>query len=171
MVLALADTLTQEPLLISRLVRSACQQMARQALERMLCRVSLTDEQLKQFSDVFGNTDQPEGMKRSFAGERCSGIQIFGMSEHDLHEMFSQMGEAESTLDLSFSLGFRMMRISGYLDLDEIYYLGARNLKTGNLIRACPKSLVPNFVSIFVEIPLKMAYFDNVLRQCFQQRF
>src|SRR5712691_8309997 len=39
------------------------------------------------------------------------------------------------------------------------------------LARACPKRLVPNFVvdlsKHFVEVPLKMAYFDTVLRQSF----
>src|SRR5436853_6054528 len=121
--LSLAGTLKSEPLLISHLVRIACQQYARDSRERSLSRVKLTGSQLERLRDAFKTADESNGLERALIAERCSSLQVFGMSEKELREMLSSIGEEESSSGIGFSLGFHAMRFSGYLDLDQLFFL------------------------------------------------
>jgi hypothetical protein len=74
----LAHTLAHEPVVISQLVRFGCQWTAMPCLQRLLTRVTLSDEQLAQVNQMLIDAEEPEGLTRAFVGERCNLIEIYG---------------------------------------------------------------------------------------------
>jgi len=75
--LGLTRSLSREPVVISQLVGIACNAIGCSALERVLSRTSLAQEQLVQLGTALADTENLDGMTRAMAGERCSGISIF----------------------------------------------------------------------------------------------
>ncbi len=69
---AMGDSLSQEPVLISQLVRIACESMGIKTVERMLNRCSPTEDQLGLLSELLSHREQPNLMTRAYVGERCS---------------------------------------------------------------------------------------------------
>ena len=66
----LARSLSKEPILVSQLVRIACQALAVSALEHAINKTEFTDEQLVNLSRTLANAEDLSGMTRAFAGER-----------------------------------------------------------------------------------------------------
>jgi hypothetical protein len=75
-IFGLARSLSKEPMLISQLVRIACQALGVSCLERVLNRTELTDGQLFQLGRMVTNAQDLSAMNRAFAGERCFGIEF-----------------------------------------------------------------------------------------------
>ena len=67
----LGETLKNEPILISQLVRLACHSMAFDSVDELLNRGPSTEERLKALQEQVRALDDPEAMHRAFAGERC----------------------------------------------------------------------------------------------------
>lgn len=76
--LSLANSLKQEPLLISQLVRFVAVNLTANALERLLNRHTLSDQQLQKLLAGFDSVEQPESITRTLIGERCMIIHGFG---------------------------------------------------------------------------------------------
>ena len=139
---ALSQSLAQEPLIISQLVRIACREIALSTLERVLTRQNLDAEQLTDLSRMLNTDRDDDGLRRAWIGERCSGLDIFHMPSGKLTSFVNdptQSGEGER--DWSFLFGYWVMRLSGHLDRDELFYL----VSTDSYIRAidvsCPERL------------------------------
>jgi hypothetical protein len=109
--------------MVSHLVRVACQQMARQSLERILCRARLTEDHFRQLDAAFPNSETASGMRKPLAGELCSGIQVFGMSGKDLRKFFADGQEDEELEDHIFLRAIPRMRLTGHLARDEMFFL------------------------------------------------
>ena len=73
----LARSLAKEPMLVSQLVRIACQALAISALEQVINRTKLTDQQLAELGNCIANAEDLSDMSTGFVGERCMGISIF----------------------------------------------------------------------------------------------
>ena len=73
----LARSLAKEPLLISQLVRVACQALAISTLEQVINRTELTDQQLAELGQCIANAEDLSDMSVGFVGERCMGISFF----------------------------------------------------------------------------------------------
>ena len=73
----IARSLAKEPIVISQLVRAACQGLAISSLERIVNRTEFTDEQLVKLGKTVADADVLAAMSRAFAGERCIGINVF----------------------------------------------------------------------------------------------
>jgi hypothetical protein len=67
----LGETLKNEPILISQLVRLACHSMAFDSVDELLNRGPSTEERLKALQEQVRALDDSEAMHRAFAGERC----------------------------------------------------------------------------------------------------
>jgi len=80
----LAESLVNEPLVISQLVRFNCQIIAAENLGRVLTRVTLTDEQLARLDSALTQAENMEGLTRAYVNDRCR--VIFGY-EHAHKEM------------------------------------------------------------------------------------
>ncbi len=75
--LGLARSLAKEPLIISQLVRIACQALTISTLEQVINRTELTDEQLAELGECIANAEELSDISVGFVGERCMGISIF----------------------------------------------------------------------------------------------
>ena len=128
---ALANSLEQEPILISQLVRVAGHEMAISALERILNRHPIAADQLAKLCRILNVADNDLWLRRAWIGERCFGLAIFNMPTKKLHSMLhndqsTPSGSIQSTgpVETMFEfLGFWLMRISGHLDRDELFFL------------------------------------------------
>jgi len=74
--LAIANSLSEEPLIISQRVRIYYQTRAVSILERLINRVDFTDEQLIELSLAFSNAYDHSDMIRAFVGDRCGKLSI-----------------------------------------------------------------------------------------------
>jgi len=70
-IFGVARTLDKEPLIISQLVRFACESIGVSAIERVVNRMGLSDEQLARLSETFAQGEDESGLLRGFVGERC----------------------------------------------------------------------------------------------------
>ncbi|MFO1512451.1 MAG: hypothetical protein U1F83_05975 [Verrucomicrobiota bacterium] len=75
--LALADTIRDEPLLISHLVRISAYRTAVTCLERLLARCHLDDQQLRRLADAFQKLETNNNLSGPIAGELCAGEKLF----------------------------------------------------------------------------------------------
>lgn len=69
--MALANSLEQEPILISWLVRLACQAISILSLEHLLNTTALPPQQIDRLSAVFASQNPEAALERVLAGERC----------------------------------------------------------------------------------------------------
>jgi hypothetical protein len=70
-IFGVARTLAKEPLINSQLVRFACESIGVSAVERVVNRMELGDEQLARLSETFAQGEDESGLLRGFVGERC----------------------------------------------------------------------------------------------------
>lgn len=77
---ATSESLTNEPILISQLVRIALLGTASKALERLLARHDLTDEQLARLQETFARQRYGDGLKRALQGEQYFLISLSQMN-------------------------------------------------------------------------------------------
>jgi hypothetical protein len=72
----IARSLAKEPVTVSQLVRSGCQNVAISTVEQVVNRTELTDEQLIELIERVRESERVSDISRAFAGERCMGIAI-----------------------------------------------------------------------------------------------
>ena len=91
--------------------------MIAEASEQVLNRTSLTDEQLVKLAVALAETEDPQGLTRTFIGQRCFGIDEF--------EQIRQEKWRSSPDDTSYWYVplFLLWKASGLLELDELAYL------------------------------------------------
>jgi hypothetical protein len=119
--LGVARSLNQEPVLISQLVRIACQGITVDSLERILNRTALTDEQLVALSAALGESGGQQAMTRAFVGERCCGAGLFEDGRRG-KLTFDVLGGSD-THSLSIRLLTALYRATGLLEMDEESHL------------------------------------------------
>lgn len=76
--LALADSLRNEPYLISMLVRLALLEVATRQLEQTLSRTELTGPRLAALQQAFAQAQDPDALWRALVAERATGHTAFG---------------------------------------------------------------------------------------------
>jgi hypothetical protein len=120
----LARSLSKEPLLISQLVRIACQALAVSTLERTINRTEFTDEQLADLSQTIINAEDPCAMSRAFVGERCAGLSIFKMPAAKIPSVLDMAGNSPHPLG---AFAISLYRFAGLADMDAVIYLDIMN--------------------------------------------
>ena len=73
----IARSLAKEPITISQLVRSACQNRAATTIEYCINRIEFTDEQLVELIECTHNSECITNMSYALVGERCMGLTFF----------------------------------------------------------------------------------------------
>lgn len=93
--LQLARSLDQEPLLISQLVRVACDAIAQSSLEDSLSLKAFSEEQLVRLQAAFSKETVSVGgcLSRALAGERCGSITIFQTPPSEFAKLSGDLGE------------------------------------------------------------------------------
>jgi hypothetical protein len=115
--LGVARSLNQEPILITQLVRIACQGISLDSLERILSRMPLTDEQLTKLAAALEESGKRQAMTRAFVGERCCWAGFFEGARRGKVPL-EEIGSPESQW-LSVRPVSALYRASGLLELDE----------------------------------------------------
>lgn len=104
-----ADTLKDEPILISCLVKIACESLAYDTIEHLLNHTGLNSQQLSTLQSDLADIDNKTTLNRAFIGERCLG-----------QEIFTNPGGAAAGIT---PVAFNAMRITGLLEIQNITYL------------------------------------------------
>ncbi len=124
--LALARSFSQEPLWISQLFRIACEWISVESLERVLNRTELTEDQTAALGRAMREAEDPEALRRVFAGERCVGSSVFQLP-----------ATAKSAFLAAPTVLWVLYRVTGLEDVDHAIYLR----HVGELVAASEKPL------------------------------
>lgn len=119
--LRVVDSLANEPIMISSLVRVASRKMLFTALERMLNQHLLTEPQLAHLAELFQKDEITDPVQRGYEGEMCSVLIIFQSSGNTI----SSLTSADGSTDSATATGWRFMRFFGLVDRDEAFFLKA----------------------------------------------
>jgi len=120
----LARSLSKEPILVSQLVRIACQALAVSTIERSINRTEFTDEQLVDLSGTVVSAEAPSVMTRAFIGERCAGLSIFKMPAAQIPSVLDMASNRPHPLG---ALAIWLYRFVGLADMDAMIYLDLMN--------------------------------------------
>jgi hypothetical protein len=116
-ILALADSIAEEPLLISALIRMSCCQSAIRISELLLNNCAVSDDDLVRLEKLFADWTTAPQMIKSFALERAEIIEVFDYPTTLLPAVLNEPN------GIAFKLGIYMLRVTGNLQKDRIYFL------------------------------------------------
>ena len=123
--LAAGESLREEPIVISQLVRVACFSITRDALEHVLSVASFDEEQLGILDAAFARAEDPEAFARALATERTLGLWGYDHPE----QLFADGGDP--TLDRFVPGGtltaIRVAELVGFQDRDRLRYVNYMN--------------------------------------------
>ncbi|MHC4637798.1 MAG: hypothetical protein ACYTBP_13190 [Planctomycetota bacterium] len=126
-IFGLAGSLKNEPILVSYLVHRAVKTTGVSAIERILNRVSLTDEQLVYISEILSNAYNPSGLSRAMAGERCFVIDLLRYFDTQKYPSISGgLGYSDVFIALYRAAGLSDKDLNLYLDLLTGYIEAAK---------------------------------------------
>ncbi|MHC4207502.1 MAG: hypothetical protein ACYSTT_22840 [Planctomycetota bacterium] len=120
----IARSLAKEPITISQLVRSACQNHAATTIEYCINRIKFTDEQLVELIESVRDSERISDMSCAFVGERCNGISFFkapgsfdpglagGIPFRPLLGLYKAIGMADSDAIIYLDLMDEYMKIT-----------------------------------------------------------
>jgi hypothetical protein len=120
-VVGIGNLLTQEPTLISHLVRIACLSIAVDGAQQLLSRQTLSKEQLDRLAQVCEKTRSSGALRTAMIGERVCALSVFDMSGEQLLA-FNQMDgnpSATSYQAQGYKLGMKVMAAVGLRAADE----------------------------------------------------
>lgn len=118
-VFGVARSLTEEPMIISQLVRISHQALALSVIERAINRTEFTDDQLLELARAVAEAENRSTMVRAFAGERCQVLS-------GLREPASLDGALFGT-DLPPAPILELYKALGLADMDALIYLDLTN--------------------------------------------
>ncbi|MEA3226148.1 MAG: hypothetical protein U9Q07_09370, partial [Planctomycetota bacterium] len=123
----IARSLARQPLTISQLVRAACQNISVSAVEQVINRTELTDEQLVELIACVHNSERISDMSCAFVGERCMGISFFCVPESAGPDVLGGSGPLlRSALAVYKAVGLADADAVIYLDLMDGYLKAAQ---------------------------------------------
>ena len=123
-----ARSLLEEPILISQLVRLACNRIHFDTLEQVLNRTALTEEQMDRLTEAYEQSAPPwpAWAPRMLAGRRCTYLQVF--ENHGAFVELDLLGNSESVIEERFRsplerFNWGRYQYSGAADRDTLRYL------------------------------------------------
>ncbi|MBN2593247.1 MAG: hypothetical protein JXA81_07050 [Sedimentisphaerales bacterium] len=113
-IFGIARSLAKEPLVVSQLSRTSCQNLATTTIEYCINRIEPTDKQLIQLIDCVHNSELISDMSCAFVGERCMGLSFFKAPELMDPDIINGI-PAKPIVEIYKAIGLA--------DADEIIYL------------------------------------------------
>jgi hypothetical protein len=119
-----ADSIAEEPTVISHLVRNACWAIICPRLEHVVSVTSLTEDQLSALQKAVSQAERPQALARSLAGERACVIAMFADRKMQTGALtdFSKTG-SQRWQQYGDSLLLGLYRASGLWQTDRGFYL------------------------------------------------
>ncbi len=115
---SLANSLADEPIWVSQFVRISCEGVSTSALERILNRVEVTDEQLIEISETLSVTETRARMRRGLAGDVVLGIGLIRSAPAEEIQHIDIAGRQPPTVPAIF-----VYRALGLVERDLLIYL------------------------------------------------
>jgi len=131
LMLTLADSIKDEPMLISHLVRLAMLEITEQTLWEGLCDHRWSDAQLKEFQQRLAGMDLLKELKRSMMAERTFGTEILKLIIHKPEMVFEltdmsgspEVSEAQLVISRLIPKGWLYFELVNYNELFDDYLL------------------------------------------------
>ena len=117
--LAAADSVRQEPTMISQLVRVACHETTVDAVNRMLNLCAFSESELAQLHDFLRDSEEPDALTRALAGERALVLTSFEHPEQFLENIPAIHGFGEGAVSAVAGL----IRVTGAINGERARYL------------------------------------------------
>ena len=118
----LADSVSEEPLIISQLVRYAAWAILLPRLERALSLTPFTDDQLASLQKLIAEAERPRAAARGWAGDQAIHLSLYTdrkMLREALRTTGSSRSKAGNWLVLA---GVGLFRASGFMEKDRAYF-------------------------------------------------
>ena len=112
----IARSLAREPVTISQLARAGCQSSAISAVEQVINRAELSDEQLIEIIESVRESEHISDISCAFVGERCMGISFFRVPESAGPDVMGGSGPI-------FRYVLAFYKAVGLADADAVIYL------------------------------------------------
>jgi len=164
---AVADSMAEEPLLISQLVRVASWAIICKRSELMLNGATLSDQQLNTLQTLFQNAERPDSMVRGLAGERASGLAVFMGSPDQLSIFGNVDSDSRPALKdrLRASLYIGLLKSTGILRKDRSFYLDVMATNVAAAEAPFPKrlTLAQQANTAAMSPPSKLMIFSRML--------
>ena len=142
LIIGMAHTLDNEPVLISKLVRIAMLNMAETTLERSLNAGSLTDAEMKQLGELFSEAAKTNQIANGLIGERAIYFQYFRMSLAEIRRLADSDEDNPSEPSGPPLPGTQpfFLKLTGLFDRDLRFYLQAMETNI-SLAEIFPKNI------------------------------
>jgi hypothetical protein len=162
---AVAQSLAEEPVLISQLVHIAGWAIISKRCELILNGANFSDDQLSSLQSVFRDAEQPDAMARGLAGERASGLGVFMGSHEQLYPFFTGSGSSPPpfTDRLRGSLFVGLLKSTGILNKDKSFYLDAMAAYVAAAEAPFPERLTLGQKAAALSPPSRMLIFSRML--------
>jgi hypothetical protein len=117
---ALIQSLAQEPMQVSQLIRVTCLSMSMTVLEQALGRLRFTEEQLADLSDTLARHQDTQAWVRGTAGVVCEQVNRFRNAEATMESMQSEDFDAPGWASkLYWTLGWADRDVLEYIDVAQ----------------------------------------------------
>jgi len=121
---AISDSLAEEPLIISQLVRIAGWAIISKRCELIVNGATLSDQQLNALQTLFQNAEKADAMLRGLVGERAGYLAVFMGSRDTMYVFGGDMNSPPALKDrLRASLYIGLLKSTGLLRKDRSFYL------------------------------------------------
>ncbi len=138
-----ADLLSDDPLLVSQLVRVACMAIAVASIEDVLNQVSLPNELLLRLARIVDQSQTTNLFQRAHVADRAVGNSVY-LDPQQLANVFAlteAFGETPEEVRSSTQMLLLVMRPTGWLAADRAYYLEKTGLMIDHLRLGYPERL------------------------------
>jgi hypothetical protein len=118
----LAESLSEEPIIISQMVRYADWDILLSRLERALCLTAFTERQLASLQEVAEAAERPRAMARAWGGERAMHLSVY--TDRKIMEMAFREGYKSGSRLAPFLAAScsGLFRATGLLQKDEAFF-------------------------------------------------
>jgi hypothetical protein len=164
-IFGVARTLAKEPLLVSQLVRFACESIGVSAIEQVVNRMKLGDEQLARLSQAFEQGEDESGLLRGFAGERCAVFDVLRVPDGVDPQVFGVPRSMRLLYPVYRAMGLTDKGATIYLDLmdglfDVLRLPEHKRIKAAEAIEAEIEDVPRIYVMMHMLMPAHLRIFQ-----------
>ena len=133
-----AESLSEEPILISQLVRYAGWAILLPRLERSLCLAHFTDSQVAALQQAIEPAERPRAAARAWAGEQAINMSVFNERKMRQLAFREAQGSHGRAGDLLLAGSSTLLQVTGIMEKDKAFFCGKMGQELAALERPYP---------------------------------
>jgi hypothetical protein len=137
-----ADSLADEPVMVSQLVRYSTWSILLPRLEAVLSLTAFSDGQLASLQTAVAGAERPQAAARAWAGEQACGLSVFNDRKAMEAALFGFQNSRTSPRDLRTAAFLSLFRVSGLLARDKAFYCETMQKHLAALVLPYPARFV-----------------------------